>query len=401
MTGLRRDLLWTAALLVLLAVVPTALRATFGRASVSYLAILINALSLGVLALSWDILARTGQLSLAHAAFYGAGAYTTAILARAADLPLAVGIPLGGIVAACLALALGSVTLRLRGIYFAIATLAFTEVLKAVVQELPTRLAGGAAGINVEPLFRPTFLAGQMERWEIAFLRNQGYFYVYASVLLLSIVVSALVQRSRLRYAFTALRTNEAVAAVMGVRPARAKLLAFVLSSGLVGVLGAVEAHRVSSVSPDGTFAISTTVLALVTPIFGGLYTTLGPILGAGVLSAIEETLRRTFADGYLIGYGVVLVVSILFMPRGLVGFADRLSRLRRRPAGNGSPLPVVASPKNTRSSDPSSSGTSPSGTSSTDPSSTDPSSSGPRSSGPSSSEASSSGTTTPPDEER
>lgn len=340
MKALLRDLAVAAVLAVLLAIAPTALRAIFGQASVSYLAIGLNALSIGVLALSWDILARTGQLSLAHAAFYGAGAYTTAILARAADLPLALGIPLGGLVAALLALGLGAVTLRLRGIYFAIATLAFTEVLKAVVQELPTAVAGGAAGINVEPLFRPVFVASQMQRWEIAFLRNQNYFYVYGALLIVSIVVSVIVQRSRLRSAFTALRTNEEVAAVMGVRPARSKLLAFVLSSMLVGFLGAVEAHRLSSVSPDGSFSIATTILALVTPIFGGLYTTVGPVLGAGVLSAIEETLRRTFADGYLIGYGVVLVVSILFMPRGLVGLVQRLVRRRGGPPGGPTPQP-------------------------------------------------------------
>ena len=269
---------------VLLFFLPDVLRGAFGRASVSYLSLLTGALTLAVLALSWDILGRTGQLSLAHAAFYGAGAYTTAILVKLTELPLWVGLPLGGLVAALIALALGAVTLRLRGIYFAIATLAFTEVLRAVVQQLPTRIAGGAAGINVEALFRPTFIPGEMERWEIAFNRNESYFFVYAGLLVLTILVSLLIQGSRLRPAFTAIRTNEEVAAVMGVRPARYKLLAFALSSLLVGLLGAVEAHRIGSVSPDQTFAIGTTVLALVTPIFGGLYTTLGPVLGAGVL---------------------------------------------------------------------------------------------------------------------
>ena len=305
---------------VLLFFAPGLLKAAFGRASVSYLSLLTGALTLAILALSWDILGRTGQLSLAHAAFYGAGAYTTALLVKLTDLPLWIGLPLGGVVAAAIALALGAVTLRLRGIYFAIATLAFTEVLRAVVQQLPTRIAGGAAGINVAPLFRPTFVPGEMERWELAFNRNESYFLVYAGLLVLSILVSLFIQGSRLRPAFTAIRTNEEVAAVMGVRPARYKLLAFALSSLLVGLLGAVEAHRIGSVSPDQTFAIGTTVLALVTPIFGGLYTTLGPVLGAGVLAGLEETLKRTFDDGYLIGYGVVLVLSILFMPRGIVG---------------------------------------------------------------------------------
>ena len=330
------DLLWTLALAAVVALAPTVLKALFAQASVSYLSLASNAISLAVLALSWDLLARTGQLSLAHAAFYGAGAYTAAILAKTSGLPLALGLPLAAVVGALLALGLGSVTLRLKGIYFAIATLAFTEVLKAVVQELPTGLAGGAAGLNVPPLFRPHFVPGVMQRWEIAFQRNEAYFYVYGGLLVLSVLVSIVTQRTRLRAAFTAVRTNEEVAAVMGVRPARAKLLAFVLSSALVGMLGALEAMRLGSVIPDGTFAISTTVFALVTPIFGGLYTTLGPILGAGVLSAVEETLKRTFAEGYLIGYGIVLVASILFMPRGIVGLFTRLARRRRVPPTGG-----------------------------------------------------------------
>src|SRR5690606_24082945 len=134
--------------------------------------------------------------------------------------------------------------------------------------------------------------------------------------------------------AFTAIRTNEFVAGVMGVNPARNKLVAFVLSSFLVGMLGAIEAHRFGSVNPDVTFSVHTTVLALVTPIFGGLYTTVGPILAALVLSGVEETLKRVLSDGYLVAYGVVLVVSILFMPRGLVGLFRRLTGRRSADAG-------------------------------------------------------------------
>ncbi|HZJ10277.1 MAG TPA: branched-chain amino acid ABC transporter permease [Trueperaceae bacterium] len=329
--GLSRDLIFTLIFAGLLLFAPTLLRALFGQASVSYLSLGIRAVALAVLALSWDLVARTGQLSLAHAAFYGAGAYTTAILLKNFDAPLWLGLPLGGIVAGVLALGLGAVTLRLYGIYFAIATLAFTEVVKAVVQELPTAIAGGTAGVNVAPLFRPTFVPGEMERWEIAFLRNQNYFYLYAGLLVVAILVSVLVQRSRLRSAFTAIRTNEFVASVMGVNPARNKLLGFVISSAIVGVLGALEAHRLGSVIPEGAFAVHTTVLALVTPIFGGLYTTIGPLLAAGFLSGIEETLKRSLAEGYLIVYGAVLVISILFMPRGLVGLFDRVTNRRRR----------------------------------------------------------------------
>lgn len=330
--ALIRDIILLALFAALLYFTPGFLRARYEGASVSYLAIASNALTIAVLALAWDIIGRTGQLSLAHAAFYGAGAYTVAILSRFVDWPFGVGIVLAGLVAVVLALILGSVTLRLRGIYFAIATLAFTEMVRAVVYRLPTRIGGGGAGLNVPALYRPQFVAGEMERWEVAFLRNQAYFYTFAGVLLLAIVISFVVQHTRLRSAFTAVRTNEEVAAVMGVNPATMKLLAFVFSSFLVGLLGAVEGHRIGSVNPSETFSVGVTVLGLVTPIFGGLYTTIGPLLGAGFLAGLEEVLRRNIADGYLIGYGIVLVLAILFMPRGLVGLYHTLkARFGRR----------------------------------------------------------------------
>lgn len=331
--GLWLDLLAAAVFVGLLAALPGILRGAYGQASVSYLALGIRAVGLAVLALSWDLVARTGQLSLAHAAFYGAGAYAAAVLLKLTGAPLWLGIPVAGVVAGVLALGLGAATLRLYGIYFAIATLAFAEVLKTVVKSLPFAISGGSVGTNLPPLFRPVFVAGEMERWEVAYLRNQGYFHVYLGLLAVAIVVSLLIQRSRLRQAFTAVRTNEFVAGVMGVNPARAKLVAFVISSVIVGMLGAIEAHRFGSVNPDATFSVHTTVLALVTPIFGGLYTTVGPILAALVLSGVEETLKRTLSDGYLVAYGVVLVVSILFMPRGLVGLFRGLTRRGRERA--------------------------------------------------------------------
>jgi branched-chain amino acid transport system permease protein len=338
--GLWLDLLAAALFVGLLAALPGILRGAYGQASVSYLALGIRAVGLAVLALSWDLVARTGQLSLAHAAFYGAGGYAAAVLLRLTDAPVWAGIPLAGVVAAVLALALGGATLRLYGIYFAIGTLAFAEVLKTVVKSTPFAITGGSVGTNLPPLFRPQFVAGAMERWEVAYLRNQGYFLVYLGLLALAILVSVLVQRSRLRHAFTAVRTNEWVAGVMGVNPARTKLVAFVISSAIVGMLGAIEAHRFGSVNPDATFSVHTTVLALVTPIFGGLYTTVGPILAALVLSGVEETLKRTLSDGYLVAYGVVLVVSILFMPRGVMGLFRSLARRRRARAAVGAVAP-------------------------------------------------------------
>ena len=332
MNRLLRNFVFLGVFVVIAALAPILLKGWFGQVSVSYLAIATNALKLAILALSWDILARTGQLSLAHAAFFGAGGYTAAILFKAFAWPIWIGILLGGVVAALIAWGLGTVTLRLFGIYFAIATLAFTEVLKVVVQKLPQHIAGGAAGMNIPALFRPQFIAGEMQRWEVAFIRNQNYFWVYAGVLAVAILISIILMNSRLRGAFTAVRTNEIVASVMGVNPARMKIIAFALSSFIVGLLGAVEAHRYGNVFPDGAFNVATTVTALVTPIFGGLYTTVGPILGAFSLSGIEEFLKRTFSEGYMIGYGVVLVLTILLMPGGLISLQRLFTRRRKAP---------------------------------------------------------------------
>ena len=123
-----RDLVLVVLFAGLLLVLPSLLRSLYGQASVSYLSLGIKAVGLAVLALTWDIVARTGQLSLAHAAFYGAGAYAAAVLFKLTGAPLWLGIPVAGVVAALLALVLGSATLRLYGIYFAIASLAFTPV---------------------------------------------------------------------------------------------------------------------------------------------------------------------------------------------------------------------------------------------------------------------------------
>ena len=198
---LRRRHILNGVILVLFAValflLPSLLRNWFAQASVSYLSIGIKAVGLAILALTWDIVARTGQLSLAHAAFYGSGAYTAAVLLKLTNVNMWLSIPTAGVVAALLALVLGSATLRLYGIYFAIASLAFTEVLKVIVQSMPAGITGATVGTNLPPLFRPVFVAGEMERWEVAFLRNQGYFWVYVGLLLLTIIVSLFIQNSR------------------------------------------------------------------------------------------------------------------------------------------------------------------------------------------------------------
>jgi branched-chain amino acid transport system permease protein len=272
-----------------------------------------------VLALSWDLLARTGQLSLAHAAFHGLGAYTSVLVVRATGLEPALGVVLGGLASAAVAIPLGWVTLRLHGIYFAIATLAFSEVLRIAANQIPW--AGGATGLVTVPLF------GGRTVLQYLFLLG---------VLAALMALSRALQASRWAYAFAAVRTNEAVARALGVPVVGCKVAAFAVSAFFAGLSGATYAHAFLFINPLESFHLGISVAALVAPIFGGLYSTAGPVLGAVLLRGGEDLLRERLGAGYPLLYGLILAAAILFLPRGLVGACQGWS-LRRplaRPAG-------------------------------------------------------------------
>lgn len=280
-----------------------------------YLQTSINIIIFAVLALSWDILARTGQLSLAHAAFYGLGGYTSTLLVTRAGIPIPAGIILGGLVAVVAAAGLGVLTLRLRGIYFAIATLAFSETLRVITKQL--RFTGAATGLLAPPLFGGNLTA---------------QYLLILGVLLVAVLVSWQVNRSRWYFAFTAIRTNEEVASAMGVDVVRFKVLAFMISAVFAGLTGAYFAHVFLFINPFEVYSLAISVGALVAPIFGGLYSTMGPLLGAAVLRVGEEVLRSSIRSGYLIIYGLILAIAILYMPRGLLGVWQ--VAMRRRQTG-------------------------------------------------------------------
>lgn len=284
-----------------------------------YLQLAINILIFATLALSWDLLARTGQLSLAHAAFYGLGAYTSVLLTTRIGAPIPLGIAAGALTAVAAAVLLGFLTLRLRGIYFAIATLAFSETLRVITNQL--RFTGRATGLVAPPL-----LGGH----------RPSQYLVILAILLVLVVVSWWINRSRWHFAFTAIRTNEEVAAVMGVDVVRFKVLAFAISACFAGITGAYYAHVFLFISPLEAYSLAVSVGALVAPIFGGLYTTAGPLVGSIVLRAGEEVLRSTVQRGYPIIYGFLLAVVILYMPRGLAGVWAAIAARLARPNGRG-----------------------------------------------------------------
>ena len=309
---MRRELAGWVAFLLFCAALPW-----LGVASDRYLMFLANVMLMFMtLALSWDVVARTGQLSLAHGAFFGLGAYTVGIAYRSAQLPPLAGLAVAAVVGVVVAVALGVVTLRLRGIYFAIATLAFAEVLRTIALQLPD-LTGGNVGISMPPLFDGDRVVS---------------YYLAGAVFVLALGLSIWVRRSRMHYAVTAIRANENVAAIVGVNVIRTKVSLFAASAMLASLAGAFYMPFITHTDPADAFDTTRSVAALVFPIFGGLYTTIGPVVGTILLRSLEEYLRVTppWKDGYQVVYGLVIVVAVLFMPRGLVGLAT--GRLRRLP---------------------------------------------------------------------
>jgi branched-chain amino acid transport system permease protein len=261
-----------------------------------------------ILASSWDILARTGQVSVGHAGLFGIGAYSAVLLFRWVHLPPVLGMLAGGIVSVAVAALLGLLTLRLRGIYFSITTIAFAEAL-SVIWLMTPGFAGGAMGLSTPPLFGGN--------------REHAY-YLILGVLSLAVLVVWLIQTTRLNFAFTAIRENEDVANVMGINPTRYKVLAFMISAFFTGFAGGFYSHYNTYIIPYEVFGLGISIACLVMPIFGGLYTIAGPIIGTIVIKAIEEYLRVTVSYGHQIAYGLILVLVILFMPEGLVGLWKR-----------------------------------------------------------------------------
>lgn len=257
-----------------------------------------------ILASSWDILARTGQVSVGQAGLFGIGAYTSALLYQWIHLHPILGILAGGILAVVAAIGIGYLTLRLRGIYFSITTIAFAEALAVIWLMIPD-ITGGAMGVSTPPLFGGN--------------RELAYYLVLA-ILALVIFAVWLIEKSRLNFAFTAIRENEDIANVMGINPTRYKVLAFMISAFFTGLAGGFYSHYNTYIIPYEVFGLNVSIACLVMPIFGGLYTIAGPVIGTILIKAIEEYLRVTFPYGHQIAYGLILVVVVLFMPDGLIG---------------------------------------------------------------------------------
>jgi branched-chain amino acid transport system permease protein len=269
----------------------------------------INVLILATLAQSWNIIGGyTGYPSFGNSVFYGLGGYGVAIAMVQYGLPFPVGLAIGISLAVGFAILLGLPVLRLRGHYFAIATLGLAEVMTAIVSNL--EIAGRNVGL-ILPLVKGDVL----------------FFELSLILLVVTTLAVMWISRSRFGFGLIAIRENEQAAAVMGVNTTLYKILAFALCSVFAAVAGGIHAYWITYLDPGSAFDVALNVKMIIMAVFGGPGTIFGPVLGAFVLSAISEILAAKVTSLASIFFGIVIVAAIVFMPRG---FADLVRRFRQ-----------------------------------------------------------------------
>jgi branched-chain amino acid transport system permease protein len=288
------------ALLIFAFLVTFPLYATSGYNIVLLAAILMYI----VLTVSWAMFSGpTGYISLAPAAFFGVGIYTAAMLGH--TLPLLAVIFAAGLICFILALGVGTITLRLKGVYFAIFTFGLVVLLKELL------------------LF-----------WEIVVTKTRGRFvvletnatiyYVMLGIFVATLLTFYFIRRSRLGLALVSIGENEEAAAHIGINVTWLKVLTFAISSIFMGMTGAIMATRWTYVDPYVAFNPLFSFLPVLMAIFGGLGQFYGPVIGAAIFAYTEELLLTKFPYYYMLTFGIILILVILYMPGGLAGFIEK-----------------------------------------------------------------------------
>jgi branched-chain amino acid transport system permease protein len=269
-----------------------------------------------VLATAWNILGGyTGYVNFGTAAFFALGAYTTVVLHKTVPLlPLPAMILVGGLISGVIGLGMGYLTLRLRGTFFSIATLAMAVVAQTLITNWS--FVGGSRGAYIiRPADSPIFGGDYIQ-------------YLFLVMLLLSVVsvsIARAIQHSRLGYGFSAIRDDELAAEASGVPTLRLKLIATVLSGGLMGMAGAPLPYYVTYLDPASGFSLSYAVNTIAMPLIGGTATWFGPVIGAVLLGTLQQVATVTISSALsLLLVGLLLVGFVIAAPRGIVGWFKR-----------------------------------------------------------------------------
>ena len=266
-----------------------------------------------ILTVSWVIFSgTTGYISLATAVFYGLGIYAGAILAE--KMPLIFVVFIAGIVCFIIALIVGAITLRLKGIYFAMFTFGLVLLINQIILWIEVDF-----NHRVERFLTP--------------VSNEKIYYYLLGITIVTLVVAYLIRKSKYGLALQSIGENEEAAAHMGINVTMVKILTFGVSAIFMGAAGVIMATRLTVIDPDGAFNALMSFNPALMAIFGGMGNLVGPIIGAVIFSYIQEILSTAnwfgiaWGDFYKIIFGVILVGTILFLPNGLMGLIQNLWR--------------------------------------------------------------------------
>jgi branched-chain amino acid transport system permease protein len=274
-----------------------------------------------VLATAWNILGGyTGYINFGTGAFFAVGAYSSAVLHQLAAPPIPVMILVAGLASGVIGLGMGYLTLRLKGVFFAIATLAMAIVAQTLIVNWD--FVGGARGIYiVRPQHAPLF-GGYIE-------------YLYSLMLILAwaaVAVARSIERSRLGLGFNAIRDDEQAAEASGVPTLRLKLVATTLSGALMGMAGAPLPYFVTYLDPSSSFNLSYAVNSVAMPLIGGMTSWVGPVVGAVLLGTIQQIATVTISSELnLLIVGLLLILFVIAAPNGIVGLVQAMRRARPR----------------------------------------------------------------------
>jgi branched-chain amino acid transport system permease protein len=283
------------------------------------------------MAQAWNIVGGlASQMSLGHAAFFGLGAYTSTLLLIHFGLSPWIGMIASALVGGVAAFALSLPTMRLKGHYFALATLAFAEVFR-VAANAWSSLTGGPVGLSI-PYSEPSFVMMQ-------FQETRSYYYLVLAAFLAVTAVFAAIKFSSLGYRLRAIRENQAAAEVIGVQTTKVKIQAAVISGCLTAALGTIYAQLNFFFDPDSVFAaLQISIRMALITIVGGIGTIAGPLIGALFIVPLEEVTNAVFADKAAglsqLVYGLLLMVIVLIQPRGLAALVGGLLAARPKASG-------------------------------------------------------------------
>jgi branched-chain amino acid transport system permease protein len=278
--------------------------------------ILILVIMWSVIGMAWNLLGGyCGQVSFGHAAFFGVGAYTAGMLYSKPGLSAWWGIPLSIVVVTVFALALGYICLRLRGPFFALATLAIGVIMRIVAENL-TNFTGGDLGIMIR---------------ERTWVEKTWYYYIILAVACGTFLVIKAVVESKLGYYFVAIREDQDAAESLGINTTLYKTVALCLSGVLTGFAGAFYTNYMGYIDPKVVFALhDISIVAIMVVMVGGVATYWGPVVGSVIMVLLAELIRSIpkLGTAHQTLFGALLIVIIIFLPNGIVGDFAKLKRL-------------------------------------------------------------------------